>query len=76
MSPKTDGRMSQAALVGCAYYVSEEQLAQYGTLTILERLTWLDQARRFVLLAETEQTATRRARLRDDKAEFSRSEDA
>jgi len=76
MSRKTDGRMSQAAPVGCAYYVSEEQLAQYAKLSTLERLTWLDQARQLILLAETEQTATRRARLRDDKAEFSRSEDA
>ena len=75
MSRKTDGRMSQAAPVGFAYYVSEEQLARYAKLSILERLTWLDQARQFVLLAETEQSATRRARLRNEKAESPRSED-
>ena len=74
MNPKTDGCMSQAAPVGCAYYVSEEQLAQYAELTILERLTWLDQARQLILLTETEQSATRRARLRNEKAEFSHSE--
>jgi hypothetical protein len=58
--------MSQASAVGYTYYVSEEQLAKYATLTILERLTWLEQARQFVLLAETEQSATRRARLRNE----------
>ena len=66
MSRKPDQGMSQAGVVGYTYYVSEEQLAQYAALTILERLTWLDQARRFVLMAETEQTARRRARLRNE----------
>jgi hypothetical protein len=68
--------MSRAAKVGYTYYVSEEQLAKYATLTILERLTWLEQARQFVLLAETEQTAARRARLRNENAEFSSFGDA
>jgi hypothetical protein len=54
------------ARAGYTYYVSEEQLAQYATLTPLERLMWLDQARRFVLLAETEQSAARRAQLRNE----------
>lgn len=51
------------------YYVSEEQLAQYAALTILERLTWLDQARQFVLLAETRQSAIRRAWLRNERTQ-------
>jgi hypothetical protein len=68
MSLKPDHGMGQTAKGGYAYYVSEEQLAQYAALTILERLTWLDQARQFVLLAETEETAKRRARLRNDRA--------
>ena len=71
MNPKTDGRMGLVAPVGYTYYVSEEQLTQYATLTALERLRWLDQARRFVLLAETEQTARRRARLRNEGVETS-----
>jgi len=53
--------------MGYTYYVSEEQLAHYATLTTLERLSWLDQTRQFVLLAETDQTAARRARLRYEK---------
>ena len=66
MSQKNDNDTSQAPRAGYAYWVSDEQLARYATMTILERLTWLDQARRFVLLAETEQTAMRRARLRKE----------
>jgi len=76
ISLKPDHAMGQAAPVGYTYWVSEEQLAQYAALTILERLTWLDQARQFVLLAETEQTAARRARLRNENPEFSSFGDA
>ena len=76
MSLKTDDRMDQAAPVGYTYWVSDDQLAHYAALSILERLTWLDQARRFVLLAETEQTAARRAWLRNERGEFSSSWDA
>jgi len=76
MSLKPDHGMGQTAKGGYTYYVSEEQLAQYAALTILERLTWLDQARQFVLLAETEQTAARRARLRNENPEFSSFGDA
>jgi hypothetical protein len=76
MSLKPDHGMGQAAKVGYTYYVSEEQLAQHAALTILERLTWLDQTRQFVLLAETEQTAARRARLRNENPEFSSFGDA
>ena len=76
MSPKTDYGVDQAADVGYTYLVSREHLAQYATLTVLERLTWLDQARRFVLLAETEQTAARRAKLRNERAALARRWDA
>jgi hypothetical protein len=68
MSRNPDEGTDQAAPVGYAYYVSDEQLADYGRLSLLERLTWLDQARQFVLLAETDQIARRRARLRNDGA--------
>ena len=76
MDRRTSRGISHVAPVGYAYYVSEEQLTQYATLTILERLTWLDQARRFVLLAETDQTAARRAKLRNEGVEASSSGDA
>jgi len=69
MSPKTDRGAGQRDMLGYTYYVSEEQLAQYATLTILERLTWLDQARQFILAADTEETAKRRARLRHESVE-------
>lgn len=70
MSQRGEWDMARAAQAGYTYFVSEEQLAQYATLTTLERLTWLDQARQFVLLAETEQTAARRARLRNETPSF------
>lgn len=76
MSRKTDDCMGQAAPAGYTYWVSAEQLAQYATLSLLERLIWLDQARQFVLLAETEQTATRRARLRNERAGLASRQDA
>jgi len=67
MSRDPDRRMEEATRVGYTYCVSEEQLAHYATLTLLERLTWLDQVRQFVLLAETEETAKRRVRLRNEQ---------
>ena len=76
MNPKTDDRKGQAAPAGYTYWVSDDQVAHYAALSILERLTWLDQVRQFILLAETEETSQRRARLRNEKAEFSRFEDA
>ena len=76
MSQRLDYAMSRTAKVGYTYYVSDEQLIQYATLTALERLTWLDQARRFVLLAETEQTARRRAWLRNERAGVASLQDA
>ncbi len=68
MSRNPDVGIDRAAPVGYVYYVSDEQLADYGRLSLLERLTWLDQARRFVMLAETDQIARRRARLRNEGA--------
>ena len=76
MSQKTDDRKGQAPPAGYTYWVSDDQLAHYAALNILERLTWLDQARRFVLLAETEQTAARRAWLRNERAALARLRDA
>jgi len=69
MSLKPDHGLGHAAPVGYTYYVSEEQLAQYAKLTILEWLTWLNQARQFVLLAETRQSAIRRAWLRNERTQ-------
>jgi hypothetical protein len=49
---------------GYRYYVSDEQLAAFAKLTPLERLQWVDELRRFILLTETPETAARRERLR------------
>ena len=49
---------------GYGYWVSDEQLAAYAALTPLQRLQWLDEARRFVLLALTPESRERQERLR------------
>jgi hypothetical protein len=49
---------------GYRYYVSDEQLAAFAKLTPMERLRWVDELRRFILLTETPETAERRERLR------------
>lgn len=49
---------------GYVYYVSDEQMARFAALTPLQRLQWLDEARRFTLMAETPETRQRRERLR------------
>jgi hypothetical protein len=49
---------------GFGYYVTDEQLQAYGRLTLLERLQWLDEARRFLLLALTPEARERQERLR------------
>jgi hypothetical protein len=69
-SRNPDEGIDRAAPVGYTYYVSDEQLADYGRLSLLERLTWLDQARQVILVARTEQSASRRARLCGEQAAF------
>ena len=49
---------------GYTYFVSDEQLKAFAKLTLYERLKWLDEARRFILLAQTPEAAERRERLR------------
>lgn len=49
---------------GYRYYVSDEQLAEFAKLTPMQRLRWVDELRRFILLTETPETAERRERLR------------
>jgi hypothetical protein len=61
MLPDHDSRASPR---GFGYWVSDEQLAAFGRLTPLERLRWLDDARRFVLMALTPEARERQERLR------------
>ena len=49
---------------GFGYWVSDEQLASYAALTPLQRLQWLDEARRFLLLALSAEARERQERLR------------
>ena len=59
-----DGMMPERPTGGFGYWVSDEQLAAFARLTPLQRLQWLDQARRFTLLARTPETRERQERLR------------
>ena len=52
---------------GFSYYVSDEQLEAFRLLSPLQRLKWVDDARRFTLLARTPETAERQERLRIGK---------
>ena len=49
---------------GFGYWVSDEQLHAYSKWTPLQRLQWLDEARRFLLLALTPEARERQERLR------------
>ena len=49
---------------GFSYYVSDEQLAAFAKLTMLERLQWVDDARMFTLMAQTPETKARHESLR------------
>lgn len=49
---------------GFSYYVSDEQMAAFARLSLLERLIWVEQARLFTLAGRTPQTAERQERLR------------
>ncbi len=49
---------------GFSYYVSNEQLAAFARLTLLQRLEWVEAARQFTLLTQTPETRDRHERLR------------
>jgi hypothetical protein len=49
---------------GFSYWVSDEQLRAYMALPLIERLWWVDEARRFTLAAQTPETRARMERLR------------
>ncbi|MBU0480225.1 MAG: hypothetical protein KKG47_03880 [Proteobacteria bacterium] len=53
---------------GFSYHVSDEQLEAFQCLTPLQRLQWVDDARRFTLMARTPETAVRQERLRQGKS--------
>ncbi len=53
---------------GFNYYVSDEQLAAFAKLTMLERLQWVEDARMFTLLAQTPETKARHEALRKGNA--------
>lgn len=49
---------------GFSYYVSDEQLAAFAKLSMLERLQWVDDARLFTIMAQTPETKARHEFLR------------
>ena len=49
---------------GFGYWVSDEQLEEYAKWTPLQRLRWVDETRRFLLLALTPEALERQERLR------------
>lgn len=49
---------------GVRYYVSDEQLAAFSRLTPLQRLEWVEAAREFTYLGQTQDTRERQERLR------------
>ena len=49
---------------GYSYYVSDEQLAAFAKLTMLERLQWVEEARMFTLMTQTPETKARHEALR------------
>lgn len=55
---------NQATLNGFSYVVTDEQLAMFSKLTLLERLQWVDDARMFTLMAQTPETKARHEALR------------
>ena len=52
---------------GFSYWVSDEQLAAFARLTPLQRLEWLEAAREFSWLGQTDETRQRQQRLREGK---------
>jgi hypothetical protein len=52
---------------GFSYFVSGDQLRAFQNLSPLQRLKWVDEVRRFTLLARTPETARRQERLRQGK---------
>jgi hypothetical protein len=56
--------MKERSAGGFGYWVSDEQLASYAKLTPLQRLQWVDEARRFLLIALTPEARERQERLR------------
>lgn len=49
---------------GFHYTVSDEQLAAFARLTLLQRLEWVEAAREFSYLGQTPETLERQTRLR------------
>ncbi|MFV1997294.1 MAG: hypothetical protein ACC641_04700 [Acidiferrobacterales bacterium] len=52
---------------GYSYSVTDEQLAHFSSLSPGDRLRWVDDTRKFILMAETAETRKIRERLRAGK---------
>lgn len=49
---------------GFSYYVTDEQLAAFAKLSLLERLQWVEESGLFTLMAQTPETKARHEFLR------------
>lgn len=56
---------------GFSYFVTDEQLATFAKLSMLERLQWVDDARLFTLMTQTPETKARHELLRKGNVEKS-----
>lgn len=59
--------MNESERGGFGYWIADEQLKAYRALTPLQRLQWLDETRRFLVLALTEKARVRQERLRNGR---------
>ena len=59
---------NKASEGGFGYWVTDDQLKAYARLTPLQRLQWLDEARRFVMLALSPEARARQERLRQGRS--------
>ena len=49
---------------GYSYSVTDEELAHFASLAPIDRLKWVDDTRKFILMAETDKTQDIREKLR------------
>ncbi len=52
---------------GYSYSVTDEELAYFSSLSYIDRLRWVDDTRKFILMAETVETRKIRERLKAGK---------
>lgn len=67
MKSKLDKNSAGKTRGGYSYSVTDEELAHFASLAPIDRLKWIDDTRRFILMTETEETRQIREALREGK---------